>query len=219
MVDDKTVEEFSTYMKKFSDLYITLSKKVQVNTKSPQACVLDLGVGPGLLSREILRQIPGAFVIGIDPLMKMLILAKENVHQSNVRRFEPILGVSEKLPLKENSIDTIVSRFSLPYWEKPDESFQEMHRIIKPGGRVILEALNKEFPKWKLFGIKISMLFNHAGRDVTKYHVDAYSLAHTQEEVELFFKNSGFNILEKEGKKNDWKFTIVAEKKNLALST
>jgi len=57
------------------------------------------------------------------------------------------------------------------------------------------------------------MLFNRAGRDVTKYHVDAYELAHTQEEVETFLKKSGFVILEKEGKKNEWKFIIVAQKK------
>jgi hypothetical protein len=57
------------------------------------------------------------------------------------------------------------------------------------------------------------MLFNRAGRDVTRYHIDAYHLAHTQDEVEMFFKKSGFDILEKEGKKNEWKFIIVAEKK------
>jgi hypothetical protein len=57
------------------------------------------------------------------------------------------------------------------------------------------------------------MLLNHAGRDVTKYHVDAYALAHTQEEVEMLFNKSGFAILEKEGKKSEWKFIIVAEKK------
>jgi predicted peroxiredoxin len=56
------------------------------------------------------------------------------------------------------------------------------------------------------------MLLNHAGRDVTKYHVDAYALAHTQKEVEMFFKNAGFRILEKQGKKKEWKFLIIAEK-------
>jgi len=213
LVDDKTAEEFSTYMKKFSDLYISLSKRVKTYTETSQPCILDLGTGPGLLSIEILKQIPDATVVGVDPLLKMLLLAKENVSKSDVCIFEPVLGVSEKLPLNDKSIDIIVSRFSLPYWKQPYESFLEMHRVLKPGGKIILEALNREFPKWKLFCIKIGMLFNRAGRDVTRYHVDAYSLAHTQEEVEMFFKKSGFHILEKDGKKNEWKFIIVAEKK------
>mgnify|MGYP001571989089 CR=1 FL=1 len=213
MVDDKTADEFTAYMKKFTDLYIALSKSVKKYSKTTHPRILDLGCGPGLLSVEILKQIPDATVIGIDPLIKMLSLAKKNIEESCVEIFEPVLGVSEEIPLKDSSIDTIVSRFSLPYWKQPQTSFLEMNRVLKPNGKIIFEALNSNFPKWKLFGIKVGMLLNRAGRNVTKYHVDAYTLAHTQEEVETFFKKSGFVILEKEGTKNEWKFIIVAEKK------
>jgi ubiquinone/menaquinone biosynthesis C-methylase UbiE len=200
-------------MKKFTDLYRTLSTVVKEYTQTPFPWILDLGCGPGLLSDEILKQIPNATVIGIDPLTKMLTLAKENMNVSTTQCFEPVRAVSEKIPLKKNSIDTIVSRFSLPYWKEPQQSFLEMYRILKPNGNVIVEALNRNFPKWKLFGIKVGMLLNHAGRDVTKYHVDAYKQAYTQEEVERFFSTTGFSILKKEGKKNEWKFIIVAQKK------
>ncbi|MCX6662010.1 MAG: class I SAM-dependent methyltransferase [Euryarchaeota archaeon] len=213
MVDDKTADEFTAYMKKFTDLYIVLSRSVKNHTTNPHPRILDLGCGPGLLSIEILKQIPDVTVIGMDPLIKMLMLAKENTDTSGVPIFEPVLGVSEKIPLKDNSIDTVVSRFSLPYWKEPLDSFLEMNRVLKPNGKIIFEALNRNFPKWKLFGIKVGMLLNRAGRDVTKYHVDAYALAHTQEEVEMLFNKSGFAILEKEGKKSEWKFIIVAEKK------
>jgi len=201
-------------MKKFTDLYVALSKCVKNQTALPNPCILDLGCGPGLLSLEILKQIPNATVIGMDPLIKMLRLAKENTKTSTVQIFEPILGISEKIPLKKNSIDIIVSRFSLPYWEHPLDSFSEMNRVLKPNGKIVFEALNRDFPRWKLFGIKIGMLLNHAGRDVTKYHVDAYGLAHTQEEVQMLFNESGFAILETQGKKHEWKFTIIAEKKS-----
>jgi ubiquinone/menaquinone biosynthesis C-methylase UbiE len=212
LVDDKTVEEFTVYMKKFTDLYIILSKIVKHHTTTSQPHILDLGCGPGLLSAELLQLIPDARVIGIDPLRKMLRLAQEHTAKNDVRIFNPVLGVSENLPLKEQCIDTIVSRFSLSYWKQPHQSFLEMNRVLRPNGKIVLEALNREFPKWKLFGIKVGMLLNHAGRDVTKYHVDAYTLAYTQEEVETFFKKAGFLILEKQGKKTDWKFIIVAKK-------
>jgi ubiquinone/menaquinone biosynthesis C-methylase UbiE len=212
LVDDKTATEFTVYMKKFTDLYIALSKLVKKHTLTPHPNILDLGCGPGLLSVEILKQFPDATVIGIDPLIKMLTLAKENIDTSSVQEFEAVLAISEKIPLKDKSIDTIVSRFSLPYWKQPQQSFLEMNRVLKPKGKVIFEALNRNFPRWRLFGIKIGMLSKLAGRDVTKYHIDAYALAHTQEEVEMFFKNAGFTILEKEGKKNEWKFMIIAEK-------
>jgi ubiquinone/menaquinone biosynthesis C-methylase UbiE len=212
LVDDKTAEEFTVYMKKFTDLYTILSKTVKHHTTASQPHILDLGCGPGLLSAELLKQIPDATVIGIDPLRKMLRLAQEHTEKSGVRIFEPVLGVSENIPLKEQSIDTIVSRFSLSYWKQPNQSFLEMNRVLRAKGKIVFEALNRDFPKWKLLGIKVGMLLNHAGRDVTKYHVEAYTLAYTQEEVEMFVTKAGFLILEKQGKKRDWKFIIVAEK-------
>jgi len=200
-------------MKKFNDLYEYLASVVQRHSSSSHSFILDLGAGPGLLSVEIFRKMPQATIIGIDPLIKMLQLAKENVKNADFQTLEPVVGVSENIPLKNNTVDMIASRFSLPYWTRPNKSFQEMMRVLKPGGKVVLEALNRDFPTWKLLLIKIRMLFNRAGRDVTKYHVDAYKLAHTIEHVEQFFTDAGFTISEKEGKKSEWKFIIVAEKK------
>jgi len=213
LVDDKTAEEFAAYMKKFNDLYEYLASVVQRHSSTSHPLILDLGAGPGLLSLEIFRKMPQATIIGIDPLIKMLQLAKGNVKNADFQTFEPVIGVSENIPLKNNTVDMIASRFSLPYWTRPNKSFQEMMRVLKPGGKVVLEALNRDFPTWKLLLIKIRMLFNRAGRDVTKYHVDAYKLAHTIEQVEQFFTDAGFTISEKEGKKSEWKFIIVAEKK------
>jgi len=213
LINDKTAEEFAAYMKKFNDLYEYLASVVQRYTSSSHPFIIDLGVGPGLLSVEIFRKIPQATIIGIDPLIKMLQLAKGNVKNADFQTFEPVVGVSENIPLKNSTVDIIASRFSLPYWTQPNKSFQEMMRVLKPGGKVVLEVLNRDFSTWKLFSIKIHMLFNRAGRDVTKYHVDAYKLAHTLNQVEQFFTDAGFTISEKEGKKNAWKFIIIAEKK------
>jgi ubiquinone/menaquinone biosynthesis C-methylase UbiE len=213
LVDDKTAEEFALYMKKFSDLYEHLASIVQRHTSSANPFILDLGVGPGLLSLEIFRKKPQATIIGIDPSIKMLQLAKRSIKNAHIQTFEPVIGVSEHIPLKNSTIDVIASRFSLPYWTQPNKSFEEMMRVLKPGGKVILEALNRDFPTWKLLLIKIRMLFNRAGRDVTKYHIDAYNLAHTIQQVEKFFINAGFTIIEKEGKRNEWRFIIAAEKK------
>lgn len=212
LVEDTNAEAFAKYMKKFRDLYRHLAQITQNNTASLQPVIVDLGVGPGWLSVELHRIIPKAVVIGIDPLLKMLQLARKNTRDAHFYTFEPMRGVSEHLPLKNETVDVIMSRFSLPYWKDQEASFKEMRRILKPGGRVVFEALNRDFPSWKLSAIKIKMILNRAGRDVTKYHVDAYKDAHTIEQVVRLFIDAGFSILEKIGKRSEWRFIIVAEK-------
>ena len=213
-MDNKTTEKFLKYMEKYPKLYENLAKVIQKNLpQSPsKSLIVDLGAGPGLLSTEIRKLMPETNVISLDASMKMLEMAEKHAFKDDFRKFGIILSMSENIPLKSNSVDIVVSRFSLPYWEQPEASFAEIFRILKPGGRVVLEALNKEFPKWKLFLIKIHMLFNLAGRDVVRYHIDAYQYAYTIEQVERFLTDAKFSIIKKERNKKDWKFIIIAEK-------
>ena len=213
-MDNKTTEKFVQYMEKYPTLYENLAKIIQKNLpQSPsKPLIVDLGAGPGLLSAEIRKLMPETNVISLDVSIKMLEMAEKHAFKDDFRKFGIILSMSENIPLKSSSVDIVVSRFSLPYWEQPKVSFAEVFRILKPGGRVVLDALNKDFPKWKLFLIKLHMFINLAGRNVVRYHIDAYEIAYTIEQVGCFLTDAKFLIIEKEGNKKDWKFTIVAEK-------
>jgi len=209
LINDKTAEKFAKYMKKYPNLYKFLACIVQKHMINAHPIIIDLGVGPGLLSLELHKKIPNAKIIGVDPLQKMLQLANENACFDT---FEALLGSSEEIPVEDDSADIVVSRFSLPYWKDPNSSFTEIYRVLKPGGRIILEALNRDFPVWRLFLIKLHMLINSAGGDVTKYHLDAYKTAYAIGQVEQFLTDANFHIIEREGNKKDWKFLVVAEK-------
>lgn len=212
LLNETTIRDFASYMKRFPELYEYLADIVKRHVPLCHPLILDLGAGPGLLSVKLIQQIPEATVVGIDPLLQMLQLAKENMLQSYAHAFEALQGASEKIPLKDNIVDGIVSRFSLPYWPQPDESFTEMYRVLKSGGVVALEELNKEFPSWKLLLLKLRMRMHGASRNVVDYHVDAYPCAHTLEEVQRLFTDAGFTILKTEGKKKEWRFIVVARK-------
>lgn len=210
MIDDKTAEKFARYMKKYPDLYQNLADIVKKYATKAKPVIIDLGVGPGLLSQELHTQIPNAIIIGVDPNKKMLSLAQQNACFDT---FEARLGPSENIPVDDDSADIVVSRFSLTYWKDQKKSFSEMFRVLKKDGCVILEVINKDFPVWRLFLIKVHMLFNKAGADVTKYHVDVYKDAYTIEQVERFFLDASFSVVEKEGNRKEWKFLIVGKKK------
>jgi len=210
-LDKKTVERFSNYMKKYPYLYKNLADNVKKNIpkKISKPVIVDLGVGPGLLSKEIINQIPNSKVIGIDPSEIMLDFANKNVEKEN---FKTLLGISEKIPLEKNTVDVVVSRFSLTYWENPKDSFEEIKRILKPGGKLVLEALNKRFSKLRLFAIKFHMIIKGAGSDVIRYHTAAFKTAYDVTDVEKFLSNAGLNVIYKEANKKDWKFVLVSEK-------
>jgi ubiquinone/menaquinone biosynthesis C-methylase UbiE len=210
LIDDKTAEKFARYMKKYPDLYQNLADIVKKYATNAKPVVIDLGVGPGLLSQELHIQIPNATIIGVDPNKKMLSLAQQNACFDT---FEARLGSSENIPVDDDSADIVVSRFSLTYWKDQKKSFSEMFRVLKKDGCIILEVINKDFPIWRLFLIKVHMLFNKAGADVTKYHIDVYKDAYTIDQVEQFFFNAGFFVVEKEGNRKEWKFLIVGKKK------
>ena len=212
LLRDITIERFTKYMKKYPELYenlaVIVKKNIPRSVKKPY--IVDLGCGPGLLSLEISKKIPKARIIGVDPSVKMLETANKNIKQDN---FQTRIGKSDKLPIENNSVDIVVSRFSLTYWDKPKDSFTEINRVLKPGGRVVLEALNKDFSKWRLFLIKIHMFFKGAGGDVVRYHIDAYKTAYSVDSVKKLLTSSGFKITYTEGVKEDWKFIFTAKKK------
>lgn len=214
LIDDKTAEKFAEYMNKYPKLYESLAKITQENIPKSlnRPFIVDLGVGPGFLPLGIHRLIPDAYIAGIDPVPKMLELAKKHALEHDFKKFEAVLAVAENIPLKSNSTDMVVSRFSLTFWEKPDEGLTEIRRILKPGGRVILETLNRDCPKWKLFFIKLHMLLNAAGKEAINYHIDSYKYAYSADQVEKLIRDANLKIIKKDGNKGEWKNLFIAEK-------
>lgn len=212
VLNEKNIESFEEYMKKFPEIYRYLGKIVKKNIKKSvkKPYIVELGIGPGLLSKELFDLVPNAKISGVDPSEKMLKSACKNVENKN---FTAMLGSSEKIPIKDNNVDIVVSRFSLTYWEKPIDSFNEIHRILKSDGRIVFEILNKDFPGWKLFLVKIKLFFSSASSEIIRYHMDAYKTAYTIDSVKSILKKTGFEIVSLEGTKKDWRFIVVAKKK------
>ncbi len=214
LMDEKTSQKFAKYMRKYNVLYKNLARISQENLlySLRDPLVVDIGIGPGLLSIEINKLIPNANIIGIDPSIEMLKLTKRQAIGTNFKKIETILSKAESIPLKNDLADLVISRFSFIYWDNPTNGLSEMYRILKPGGRMILELINRDFPRWKLFLTKIHMFINSAGNEIIEYHINSYNKAYTMDKIEKLISYSGFNIILKEGSKSKWKLLIVAEK-------
>ena len=211
-VNAETAEQFNTYMKRYPELYQSLASCVQEHLSSQTPVILDLGAGTGLLTLELQLRYPTATLLGLDPLRTMLRLAKDNTRETSSSAVHWLQGVSEALPLKSGMVEGVVTRFSLPYWNQPEKSFQEINRALQPGGVVILQGLNKDYPRWKLALLRLLMRLRTAPKNVITYHLDAYKIAHTRAWVEDLFTSTGFRLLLSSGKPWDWQFLIIAQK-------
>ena len=99
--------------------------------------VLDLGSGGGidvLLSAK--RVGPSGKVYGLDMTEEMLALALANKAEAGATNVEFLKGYIEEIPLPANTIDVVISNCVINLSTDKPRVFAEMHRVLKPGGRL-----------------------------------------------------------------------------------
>ena len=97
--------------------------------------VIDLGSGAGN-DCFIARAETGETgkVIGIDMTEAMINRARTNAEKLNFHNVEFRLGEIETMPVTSNTADVIVSNCVLNLVPDKRKAFQEIHRVLKPGG-------------------------------------------------------------------------------------
>jgi len=151
----------------------------------PGEIVVDLGCGGGL---DILlaspKVGPTGKAIGIDMTPEMIDRARKNAVQQGLRNVEFHLAAIDRLPLADNSVDCIISNCVLNLAPDKRAVFREMHRVLRPGGRVAVSdiALKKPLP-------------DEVARDVLAY-IGCIAGAILIEEYECGLKEAGFETVQ-----------------------
>ena len=94
--------------------------------------LLDVASGTGDLALEIQRQCPQCEVIASDFCAEML------AHAASRGIANTIVADALKLPYPEGEFDVVTVAFGLRNMADYPAALREMHRVLKPGGRLVI---------------------------------------------------------------------------------
>ena len=123
--------------------------------------ILEIGLGTGLNLPEYPSRIKKITTVDSNPGMNPY--AQKRAESSH-KKVEHHTITAEKLPMSDQTFDTVVSTWTLCSIAKPNEALKEIHRVLKTGGKFIfiehglsrkphIQKWQKRLtPLWKIFG-------------------------------------------------------------------
>jgi demethylmenaquinone methyltransferase/2-methoxy-6-polyprenyl-1,4-benzoquinol methylase len=107
----------------------------------PGNIILDAGSGYGNMSRVALTEVGSkAEIVMYDPIPEMLANVKNYMHDSQAALSS---GIFEYMPFRDGMFDAVLCGYSLRDAMHLPQAIAEIHRVLKPGGRLIIVDLGK----------------------------------------------------------------------------
>jgi ArsR family transcriptional regulator len=107
----------------------------------PPLIIADLGAGEGAFALLLAQR--AKKVIAVDTSAKMIEVAREQALRHGLANVEYRLGDMEELPIDTASVDLVWVSQSLHHALHPGRAVSEAHRILVPGGRIVILDLVK----------------------------------------------------------------------------
>jgi ubiquinone/menaquinone biosynthesis C-methylase UbiE len=98
------------------------------------ATVLDMGCGAGHASFAVAKHVRE--VVAYDIAQPMLATVDAAAKERGLATIRTQQGAAESLPFPNASFDWAISRMSAHHWRDVPKALAEVHRVLKPGGRL-----------------------------------------------------------------------------------
>ena len=164
--------------------------------------ILDIATGTGDLALEAYRLLKPEKILGIDLSEKMMSIGRKKIAKAGLT---DVIGFDRQdcagLPLENDSFDAATVAFGVRNFGQLDQSLQEILRVLKPGGKLmILELTSPDFfpmrQAYQLYSKLIPIVGNRISRNNAAYR-------YLPESIEVFPQGEEMKaILEKNGFKD-----------------
>jgi demethylmenaquinone methyltransferase/2-methoxy-6-polyprenyl-1,4-benzoquinol methylase len=174
---------------------------VQHANARPGQVILDLAGGTGDLTREFARIVgPRGRVVLADINAAMLEHGRRRLVDAGIAGNVELAQVdAESLPFADNTFDRLSIAFGLRNVTHKEAALAEMHRVLKPGGKVLILEFSRPSkaikPAYDLYSFKVLPLLGRlVARDPDSYQYLAESIRmHPDQETLLgMMQDAGF---------------------------
>lgn len=149
--------------------------------------VLEIGPGPGYVGLEWLKKAPGATLTGCEISPAMNHAAEKNARDYGLaERSNYIVGNCMKMPFQGKTFDAVFSNGSLHEWEEPIRVFNEIDRVLKPGGLFCITDMRRDVNpvvKWLIY-------FSTKPKEIRPGFITSLNAAYTTDELTMLLCQS-----------------------------
>lgn len=121
------------------ELIVELAKPQKGDT------VLDIACGPGIVACELVKFV--SHVTGIDITPAMIEQAKQMQKERKLNNITWKIGDIITLPFDDSSFSLVITRYSFHHLLNPPKVLDEMIRVCKPDGRIVIIDVTPESSK------------------------------------------------------------------------
>ncbi|NQT39806.1 MAG: class I SAM-dependent methyltransferase [Planctomycetes bacterium] len=110
---------------------------------------VDLGAGKGQVAIPLIEA-TGNPVVMLDPDREAMAEGLEIAREKKLEnRLSAVVGCAEAMPFPDNTVDLVVSRGSIFFWDDPVKGLKEVYRVLRPGGKAYIGGgAGSGYPKW-----------------------------------------------------------------------
>lgn len=166
---------------------LATSRAAQRLSAGAPTTVLEVGVGPGHLLAAVGKRNPDARAVGVDISGRMLEASRAELEKSGTSA-DLVRADATKLPFRDRAFEGVVAFFLLDlFWkEKIPDALREMHRVLAPGGRIVVASLQFSNPV-----IKRAWMLTH------RFMPDVFAALRPLD-FKDFLENTGLRVLQDE---------------------